>query len=724
MSQELSGKVLTENGTPIEGASLFIESKNLHTHSNADGSYSLKGAEEGDSLQVTHLAYSTRHLRIEDPAKSLNVKLEKGELRLDEAVVTSNRHAPSLIGNVDVRTDPVNSSQEVLRRIPGLTIGQHSGGGKAEQLFMRGFDADHGTDIRLSVDGMPVNMVSHAHGHGYSDLHFLIPETIEGIDQGKGPYYVDQGNFATAGYVDLQTKDRLDRSSISIRSGMFNSHRLLGMIDLMNEPRQSAYIASELYLTDGPFEMDQDLQRLNLMGKYHRILSDGGVLTLSASHFGSSWNASGQIPQRAVGNGTISRFGALDEQQGGSTQRSDLKASYAKKVQDNTYLKSRIYYSDYRFELFSNFSYYLNDPKNGDQIRQNEDRRLFGGRTELHHDLSSPFIKGDLRLGVGLRDDRSEKNGLYRTKDRYKVLDTVRLDDIHESDLFAYLDADLSRGDWHVRPGIRIDRFRFNVFDRLKPGADPRSFTAEVLSPKLSVTYDPSRSFRIYLKTGKGFHSNDSRAVVESEDPSGTIPGAYGTDIGSVWKPVSSLLIDLQAWYLYMEDEITYVGDAGILGSSGRTERNGLGIDLRYQPFSWLILSGDLRYTEARPLDPSEGERYIPLAPKWTGRGGVRFQSDSSGWNGGARVRFMGDRPADPRGDYTAEGYSIVDANLGYSWDHLELRAIVENLFNTDWKETQFVRRSRLSNEKRGHRGIHFTPGTPFALKGQISYRF
>jgi len=288
-------------------------------------------------------------------------------------VITEELNTVSTISRLDLKVTPVNSSQEVLRKVPGLFIGQHAGGGKAEQIFLRGFDVDHGTDVSISVDGMPVNMVSHAHGQGYSDLHFVIPETINKIDFGKGGYYAQEGDFNTAGYVNFETKDYLKESSISASAGQFNTLRTVGLFDLLeNTKNQNAYVALEYIATDGPFESPQNFNRLNLFGKYVMYSPENDKLTLTASHFTSRWDASGQIPQREVDNGNMTRFGAIDDTEGGETERTNFNVTFDNYISDDTKLSANAFYSHYAFELYSNFTFFLEDPVNGDQIKQKE----------------------------------------------------------------------------------------------------------------------------------------------------------------------------------------------------------------------------------------------------------------------------------------------------------------------------------------------------------------
>ncbi|MFT7163732.1 MAG: outer membrane receptor protein involved in Fe transport, partial [Flavobacterium sp.] len=387
-SQVQKGIVVDEFGNAIENAYIVNINSEAHAHTNDLGMFSIDKSVMGNVLKVSALGYKKVNYTISSSEN--RIVLEDDIFRLDEIVIQQQLSALNVISKIDLQTTPVNSSQEILRKVPGLFIGQHAGGGKAEQIFLRGFDIDHGTDITISVDGMPVNMVSHAHGQGYADLHFVIPETVEKIDFGKGTYYADKGDFATAGYVAFQTKEKLDESSISVEAGQFNTLRTVGLFNLLGKKKkQSAYIATEYILTDGPFDSPQNFNRVNLLGKYSAMLEDSSKFSISASRFASKWDASGQIPQRLVDNGTISRFGAVDNTEGGNTSRTNINATISKPIDENTFLKANAFYSNYEFELYSNFTFFLEDPINGDQIRQKEERSIYGMNAELNKKMKT-----------------------------------------------------------------------------------------------------------------------------------------------------------------------------------------------------------------------------------------------------------------------------------------------------------------------------------------------
>jgi len=351
-SETISGFITNTNNEVLEEV-LIINKKNFeHTHSNNLGYYKLNSVLTGDTIQFRRFSYENYEIVITTFDKEFNIKMKTAPFEFSQIVITPDIKSLNTISEIDSKNAPVNSSQEVLRKIPGLIIGQHAGGGKAEQIFMRGFDMDHGTDINVSVDGMPVNMVSHAHGQGYADLHFLIPEVIEKIDYGKGPYYSDKGDFATGGYVNFETIDNIEQNKIIFEDGKFDYKRIAGLFDLLgNNGVSSAYIATEYSFTDGPFENPQNFNRLNMMAKYTTKINHSGKLSILLSTFYSKWDASGQIPERAVDKGIISRWGSLDNDEGGITGRSIIIINYLNTIDSTTYYKMKAYYSSYNFEL-------------------------------------------------------------------------------------------------------------------------------------------------------------------------------------------------------------------------------------------------------------------------------------------------------------------------------------------------------------------------------------
>ena len=715
------GKVLDRDANPIENAYLVNTSSGAHAHTNEFGLFSIDKTVIGDVIKITALGYKKTNYTI--VSSSEVIIMDDDIFRLNEIVIQPKLSAMNVISKIDLETTPVNSSQEILRKVPGLFIGQHAGGGKAEQIFLRGFDIDHGTDITISVDGMPVNMVSHAHGQGYADLHFIIPETVEKIDFGKGTYYANKGDFATAGYVAFQTKDKIEKSSIGLEVGQFNTMRTVGLFNLLaNQKTQTAYIATDFYISNRPFDSPQTFNRINLLGKYSAILSDNSKFSILASRFSSKWDASGQIPQRLVDNGTISRFGAVDDTEGGNTSRTNFNASLSKSIDENTFLKANAFYSNYQFELYSNFTFFLEDPINGDQIKQKENRDIYGMNTELNKKTKINDTDVLLQIGAGFRADATKDTELSHTLNRRTVLENIKLGDIDESNLFSYLNSEFTFGKLMINPAIRLDYFKFNYQDKLTTHYKTQSESKVKFSPKLNFIYSQNNNLQFFVKSGMGFHSNDTRVVVQNSGKQ-ILPTAIGTDIGTIWKPFPKLIVNSALWYLFLEQEFVYVGDAGIIEPSGKSKRMGADLGLRYQLNDWLYFDADANYTYARSIDEPKGQNYIPLAPDFTTTGGLSFQK-VNGFSGGMRYRYLKNRPANEDNSIVAKGYFVSDLNLNYQYKKINFGVSVENIFNTEWNETQFATESRLQNELESVEEIHFTPGTPFFMKGKITYTF
>ncbi len=722
-SQVVNGKVLDVFGKPIIDVYVFHENSGAHTHTNEFGSFTLSSISIGDILKFSKLGYKSTILKIETTQEVLIITIEEDVFRLSEVILNPSIDINSSLTKIDLVTNPVNSSQEILRKVPGLFIGQHAGGGKAEQLFLRGFDIDHGTDVAISSDGMPVNMSSHAHGQGYADLHFVIPETIEKIDFGKGPYNALKGNFATAAYVDFTSKDKLDKSKISLELGQFNTVRTVGLFDLLgNSTKSNAYIATEYILTDGPFDSPQNFNRFNLFGKYTTILENQTKLSFIGSHFTSRWDASGQIPERLVNDGTISRFGAVDDTEGGYTSRTNMAFSMEKIIDEDSYIKSNAYFSKYDFTLFSNFTFFLEDPINGDQIKQKDDRILYGFNTEYITNKTFTNFNLKLQSGIGVKVNSNKNIELSHTLNRNQVLEYIQLGDIEESNFSGYVNADFQFDKFTINPAIRLEYFKFNYQDKLNTNYKTLSNNAYKVLPKLNFSYAQNLKVVYFLKTGIGFHSNDTRVVLQQDKE--ILPSVFGSDLGVILKPTQNLIINTAFWTLFSDQEFVYVGDAGIVEPSGKSRRLGADISLRYQLNDFVFFDFDANYAFARSIDEPEGADYIPLAPNFTSVGGVSIRNYKR-FSGGFQYRYLGDRAANEDNSVIAKGYFVSDFTLNYQLNkNSQIGLDIQNLFNTKWNETQFLTESRLQNETNSVEEIHFTPGTPFFAKIKAIYSF
>lgn len=722
---DVKGQVVSQEGEPLEAAVVSVDEQVSIT--DVLGYFTLRQVDVDDSLVVTYVGHETMVIPLNTISlgESLTIRLHAVAVNLSQIQISASTNALSQTIKVDLATNPVRSSQEILRKVPGLFIAQHAGGGKAEQIFLRGFDIDHGTDIAIGVDGVPVNMVSHAHGQGYSDLHFLIPETVEQVDFSKGSHKTEVGNFATAGQVNFITKDRIDNSMIRMEVGQFGTRRAVGMVDLLGSvDGHNMYVASEMLLSDGPFESPQDLSRVNAMLNYSTYLKDGTAISAKISHFTSRWDASGQIPQRAVDAGIITRFGAIDDTEGGNTSRSSASLKVVKPLTSDTYLKSNLYLVDYDFELYSNFTFWLNNPLRGDQIRQSESRRMLGGDVSVNHGFNLVGMQGDLKVGATVRADRVDDVELSRTANRVETLSRVALGDVSELNTGVFTQVDLRQGKLAFSAGLRLDRFDFAYTDLLEANPTKRTTDAMIVLPKVHLSYRHNQQWQTYLKASVGFHSNDARtAILSTTDVSSNIlPAARGLDLGTTWKPTDEMMIDACLWVLDMSQEFVYVGDEGIVEPSGHTFRRGIDLSIRRSISHHWYIDGDFNYTVARAVDEPVGEQFIPLAPIATLASGVSYKI--GGFSSSLRLRHLMDRPANEDNTLTAAGFWVTDLSASYKWRKITAGVIVENLFNVAWNEAQFATESRLRDEVTPVEEIHFTPGVPFFARFSVQYDF
>ena len=732
------------NGKPLQFVNVMLISTGLGAATNEAGEYFLNNVPEGTyMLKYSHLGYQSVTKKItllggEDLV--INIIMKQTSFNLSEITVTSGLNPNKIfttINQIDIELRPISSSQDILPIVPGLVIAQHGGGGKAEQIFLRGFDNDHGTDIDISVDGIPVNMVSHAHGQGYADLHFLIPETIGIVDFNKGPYYADHGDFNTTGYVDFQTKNNIGNSLIKIEGGQFNTFRTVALVNVLgsNSPNHNAYLAAEYLYTDGYFDAPLNFNRLNFFAKYTGRVSELNLLSISASNFSTKWDQSGQIPNRAVEDYKwISRFGALDKTEGGNTGRTNINVKLNTTVDNSTFLKNQVFYTNYNFTLFSNFTFFLNDTTNGDQIHQDENRQIYGYKGMLTH-LSKLFNK-DLQsaVGLGIRYDAVRDVALYNTLGRNILIRTKAFGDVDETNINIFYDGSLQiTNKLSLNLGLRYDYFIFEYIDNTKEKYTNPAKKDGIFSPKLNLFYHLNNNAQIYLKSGAGFHSNDARSVVYNEVKE-SLPRALGIDIGSVFKPSENIFINIAGWFIYLESELVYVGDEAIVEPSGATRRYGLDISLRYQITNNFYFDFDYNYAHGRFINEPEGANFIPLAPTHTSIGGLTYKP-LFGWAASLRYRYISDRPANEDNSVTALGYFICDAAISYRFASIEVFIKLENLFNTEWNEAQFDTESRLRApdengdfigelEPHSISELHYTPGSPFWLRGGVSITF
>ncbi|MFC2098527.1 TonB-dependent receptor [Bacteroidota bacterium] len=766
----LEGTV-TEKGENrgLVGVNIIIKGTVHGTVSGLHGKYLLKEIPSGrQTIIFTYLGYEAcefEHVFHEGETEEFSLEMIPGSIDLSLVTVEAKQPysaaSSKTIRDFDLKIKHVRSAQDMLLMVPGLYIAQHAGGGKAEQIFMRGFDADHGTDVGITVDGMPVNMVTHGHGQGYADLHFVIPEIIDGLHVKKGPYFSEIGNFSTAGSVEFTTTDHPDDNLVKLEGGMFNTLKATTVLKIPTPgTHQSAYMAGQYYFTDGALESPQNFNRMNLYGKFHTHLTPKSELGIGVGAFTSAWNASGQIPNRAIEGGQITRWGSIDELEGGTTGRFNISVDYNFMEGYDYDFMVQTYLSTYDFKLYSNFTFWLNDSINGDMIEQTDNRTLYGINTRFSMRKKIGNLRSHTKVGGSYRGDRIDLS-LWHSPDR--IRSSVQTNNnVQEVNMAFYIEEDFVFNRFlKVQFGLRSDYFTFNVTDHLDyPGFNGNDLPhasgyaqSSILSPKLNLVLSPIPKMDIYINAGRGFHSNDARDVViaqkirdikqamkganQSEleqelslrnlNPSHsdikTLPRATGSELGTRFSLGKNLLVNLAGWYLHMEEELVYVGDEGITEISGETRRLGLDAEIRLQLASWIWADLDLNYTDGKYIHEPDGQNYIPLAPILTSQGGVTV-IHPSGIEGALRYRYLGDRPANESNTVVAEDHFINNLMLAYRFNSFRIFGQIENIANINWNEAQFDTESRLFLETEPVSELHFTPGNPFNFQIGISYEF
>jgi outer membrane receptor protein involved in Fe transport len=633
---------------------------------------------------------------------------------------------------------------DILQVVPGLYTNQHAGGGKANQYFLRGFDADHGTDVALFVDGVPVNMVSHGHGQGYADLNWVIPELIERVEVYKGTYFPQFGDFATAGAVNMVTHRGFAKSQVTLGGGSFDTWRGL-FIAAPEVDGWAPLVAGQVYATNGPFQRAEGLERFSLFAKVTRQLSDRASLSVALTSYGSGWNASGQVPLRAVSAGQLDRFGSVDPTEGGNSQRHSLYATYRATTERQGEVNVLVYAAQYRLNLFSNFTFFSRDPENGDMIEQHDARTLAGLHASYRFRHAWRGIHFETTLGTQLRTD-SIGNSLYRDRARERLAPVVNAS-VREGSLGLYAQEEITLTPWlRTVLGLRADSFGFDVNDHLEDLSTPDTKTSGVrqasrVSPKASLVFSAIPDTELYLNFGHGFHSNDARGVVRQPDPVTPLTRASGYEAGARTRLFERLDVAGSLFLLDLDSELVWVGDEGGTEANGPTRRQGLEAEARLKLLPWLFADADLTVSRATFVQNAGNANAVALAPTLILGGGVSARHPSGAY-GRLGILHLGDRPATEDRFITAEGFTRVDATLGYRGSWYEVNVGIQNLLNTEWNEAQFANVSRLPDEvsaescgpgtrAAGEEGafdgcedLHFTPGAPINAQATVSFFF
>lgn len=632
----------------------------------------------------------------------------------------------------DLNARPVTRPGEVLEAAPGLIVTQHSGEGKANQYFLRGYNLDHGTDMAITVDDMPINLRTHAHGQGYSDLNWLMPETVNGMEIRKGPYFADLGDFGSAGALGIDLVDSTPKKTATLTIGGFGYERLFAMGSTSTNLGGTLLAAGEIGAYKGPWANPDDAQKINAMMRYSQgTASDGFSMTAMA--YSNKWNSTDQVPQRAIGLGQIGLYGSEDPTDGGNTSRLSLSARFARSDADGMW-KANFYLVHSELDLYNNFTYFLTNPLQGDQFHQHDSRILTGGSVSRTLNGSFAGRPVETTVGVQVRDDAIN----LALTDTYlrTFLSNVRSDDVTEASAGAYAESTIHWTDWyHTTFGWRGDYYAATDRSLFDPNNSGKT-QAAIGSPKFRMALGPFNATEFFFAAGMGFHSNDVRGVTATEEPVDRIanPGTTsmplgaspllvrtrGFEVGVRTKAIQGLDSSVSLFVLDQASEIIFNGDGGDTSPSRPSERYGIEWTNRYRPLPWLDIDGDLAMTHARFLGYDAAQEavyqslagypqaqtgnapgnFIPNAPALVASAGVTL-GWKTGWFGTLRWRYLGATPLTEDNAFRSPPTSIVNGRIGYTFDNgwrLQLDAL--NLFNSRANQITYAYGSLIKTDQ------------------------
>ncbi len=645
----------------------------------------------------------------------------------ENAVGTSNAASQGYITPKLIENKPLLRPAEVLEYVPGVVVTQHSGEGKANQFFLRGFNLDHGTDFATSVAGVPVNMPTHGHGQGYSDLNFLIPELISRVDYRKGPYYAQEGDFSSAGAAHFHYYDKLKQGIGDITLGSFGYRRAL-LADSPELTTGNLLYALELVGNNGPWENPSRFGKQNGVLRYSLgNASDRHSVTLMA--YQGRWNATDQIPLRAVSSGQINRLGTVDPSDGGNSQRYSL--SYERRHTDRDHeFQLNAYAMRYRMRLYSNFTYFMNNPVNGDQFEQ-ADRRSVYGIAPTWLAIGKLWDRESiLKYGLTVRHDAISGVGLYSTTQRDRFA-TVREDSVGQTSVGGFAEHSLQWTDWFRSvAGARLDRYRFNVTSNIAVNSGKSN--DQIVSPKLNLIFGPFSKTEFFVSAGRGFHSNDGRGTVARVDPTTLAPvtaapalvRSKGSELGVRTEWIPNLQSSLALWKLNLGSELVFVGDAGTTTATRPSRRNGVEWSNRYRPRDWLIMDADLSASKSEfsNFDPV-GNR-IPGSINRVAALGASV-NDQGALSGTLQMRYFGPRPLLANNSVQSASTLLWNARVGYKFDtKLRLAADILNMFNRKASDIDYFYQSQLRGEAAPSGDLHFHPVEPRSLRLSLIANF
>ena len=681
----------------------------------------MRHALTGAALLLAAFPAAAHEIETEDEARELDTVTVHG--RGIELIGEADAASEGIVGYDDFKDRPLTRVGELVEVIPGAVATQHSGEGKANQYFLRGFNLDHGTDFAASVDGIPVNLRTHGHGQGYLDLNFVIPEIVERVDYRKGPYSAQAGDFSAAGSARYKTYDRLDESFVEIGIGENSFQRAVGAASFDTGPATTLLLAGEAQSYDGPWALEQDLTKLNALAKLTHE-QGAGRYQLTVTAYDTEYTSTDQVPFRSIQSGDIDRFGFIDDDLGGETSRYSLAASGAWAHENGASTQAQVYSVAYDFSLFSNFTYFLEDPVNGDEFEQLDERAYYGATLRHDRPVNNRLLVSG---GVEARHDDISDVGLFRTAGRER-LETVRRDSVTETSLAAWGQAGLTLTDTlRAIIGVRGDYYDADV-DAISLPANGGSADETLLSPNLALAWRAAPQFELYANYGEGFHSNDVRGATISLDPASGDPAspvpilvkARGGEIGARWES-DHIKATLAVFQLDLDSELVFVGDAGTTEPNDGSTRTGVEASLFWTPNEWLVLDASAAHTDAA-FEISDPADEIPGAVGTVFSGGALMSFDALSLS--ARIRHFGEAPLIEDASVTSDPTTIVNLGATYDIGPVSLSLDLLNALDAEDADITYFFESQLSGEASGVDDIHLHPVEPRQLRASVRYRF
>ena len=639
----------------------------------------------------------------------------------DNGIGTSDAASEGSVTAALIANRPALRPGELLEFVPGVIVTQHSGDGKANQYFLRGFNLDHGTDFATFVDGMPINMRSHAHGQGYTDLNFLIPELVDRINYKKGPYYAEEGDFASAGAAHMVLANKLTNNTASMTVGEHAYYRgtLTGSTPL---GAGNLVYGAELGHNNGPWVLPEAFHKSLGVLRYSQGASDD-QFTVTAMGYQGAWHASNQIPLRAVQSGDLSPYGAIDQNDGGRTSRYSLSATMRQRSTD-TLLQANAYVVQSTLDLYNNFTYFLDNPVDGDQSLQTEKRRLAGFDVAQTWFANWGGLAVTNKVGVQGRYDYLSPLALYSTVNQ-QITGTISESKVKQASADVYVENTVQWLDWlRTTAGVRYDRYRFDVRSNIAENSG--KVDAGVTSPKLALIFGPWEKTELFVNYGQGFHSNDARGATvrvspkdgAAIDPVTPLAKTRGAELGVRTEIVPGLQSSMALWQLRSDSELVFSGDAGDTSASRGSKRSGIEWNNHYIAAPWLLFDLDLAYSRARYTSHDAAGDFIPGAIGKVASFGATI-TDIGPWSAAFQMRYFGPRPLIEDDSRKSSTTAIAYGRIGYRIDRRwALSFDVFNLFDRKASDIDYYYASRLPGEPaQGVDDIHYHPVEPRTVR-------